>query len=144
MSLFPLNVTLRLSPSLVPLGGEQYHSSTRLKGTINQSFKFFFSIYNLIKIQLIHLKGLWRSHKVISIFKSTFWQKKYLTMIILKGFVRFIFNTTLTLSCSILNWQDAIGYSVGHSANPDSESWINKLLLLIHLNMDWLKALQNN
>ena len=29
---------LRLSPSLVPLGGEQYHSSTHLKGTMTYSF----------------------------------------------------------------------------------------------------------
>ena len=29
---------LRLSPSLVPLGGEQYHSSLRLKGTMTHSF----------------------------------------------------------------------------------------------------------
>ena len=27
----------RLSPSLVPLGGEQYHSSLRLKGGMTQS-----------------------------------------------------------------------------------------------------------
>ena len=42
---YNLTKTLRLSPSLVPLGGEQYHSSLRLKGTMTHSIAPFLKLY---------------------------------------------------------------------------------------------------